>query len=204
MANLIITIIAIALVAVMAIAGIWYGSTAFTEAQAKAEANKILSNFKQVDGAIKVFAVENSGSLPDCASDWPVSCVSPHTFSNTEMASFLEPRYIEQGFFQSSPVRGYRNANLQENGLLVVYGPAFAGLTEQVCRHLEGLRTGSPPSINRVYGTAPSVGFNKVLCGQYGCFADNVTDAWGSADFIAYFRLAGPPVPASPDCTINP
>jgi len=205
MANLIITIIAIALVAVMAIAGIWYGSSAFQEAQAKAEANKILSNFKQVDGAIKVFAVENGGSLPDCASDWPVNCAQAHVFSTAEMVAFLEPTFLQPGLLQTSKITIYRNPSWpMTNGYLIITGPSYSQLTSAVCSQLEAMRAGVVPSVNRPFHTAPSLGQNKSACGQFGCFADNVSNSWGTADFIAYYRHAGTPQSGQPDCTINP
>jgi hypothetical protein len=173
------------------------------EAQAKAEANKILSNFKQVDGAIKVFAAENGGAMPDCATDWPVNCALSTYYSSSELAGFLEPSYIQQGVISSLKITLYRHPTMT-NGFLTLAGPSFKGLTEAVCRHLEGLRAGNVPTVNRQYTTGASGPVNMSVCGQFGCFADNVSNSWGSSDYIAYFRLAGPPVPTLADCTINP
>ncbi|HRJ12306.1 MAG TPA: hypothetical protein PKW15_03570 [Alphaproteobacteria bacterium] len=80
MANLIITIISIALVAVAALMGAYYGGTAFMEGQAKARAVKVINDFAQIEGAIKLYGVNNAGTsvLPGApfynpvAGDWSV------------------------------------------------------------------------------------------------------------------------------------
>jgi hypothetical protein len=65
LSNLIISIIAIALAGVMAIAGAWYGSSAFQEAQRKAEINTVITAMGQVASAWRVFAVEHAGNYSD-------------------------------------------------------------------------------------------------------------------------------------------
>jgi hypothetical protein len=77
MANLIITIISIALVAVAALMGAYYGGAAFLEGAAKARANKVLNDFQQMEAALNLYALNNGGDytisgLPDFtgAGDW--------------------------------------------------------------------------------------------------------------------------------------
>lgn len=75
MANLIITIISIALVAIAAIMGAYYGGTAFVEGQAKARAAKIVNDLSQLDAAIKLYGVNNSGTkvIPNAPFFSPVA-----------------------------------------------------------------------------------------------------------------------------------
>ncbi|HCM83720.1 MAG TPA: hypothetical protein PKW15_04380 [Alphaproteobacteria bacterium] len=62
MANLIITIISVALVAVAAIMGSWYGGQAFQSGQAKARATKIVSDQNQLAAAWHLYALNNGMS----------------------------------------------------------------------------------------------------------------------------------------------
>ena len=62
MANLIITIISIALVAVAALMGAYYGGAAFLEGQAKARANALVNKASQIGGAWVAFSASQGGS----------------------------------------------------------------------------------------------------------------------------------------------
>jgi hypothetical protein len=62
MANLIITIISIALVAVAAIMGAYYGGTAFVQGQAKAYANSAVSQGDQISAAWTVYTAQTGAS----------------------------------------------------------------------------------------------------------------------------------------------
>ena len=72
MANLIITIISIALVAVAALMGAYYGGIAFSDGAAKSNATQLMQEAQQIVTAWKLRAVDNGGSY--ALSDWnPVS-----------------------------------------------------------------------------------------------------------------------------------
>ena len=60
MANLIITVISIALVAVAALMGAYYGGEAYMQGQAKAKANEIVNAFEQVSAALQMFQANGS------------------------------------------------------------------------------------------------------------------------------------------------
>lgn len=62
MANLIITIISIALVAVAALMGAYYGGTAFLQGQAKAQANSLINQGQQIAAAWLTYSANNGGS----------------------------------------------------------------------------------------------------------------------------------------------
>jgi len=80
MANLIITIISIALVAIAALMGAYYGGTAFLNGQAKANANASVSQGEQQVAAWSVYASDRSGS-------WTLSSIS--SLSATSPAAYL-------------------------------------------------------------------------------------------------------------------
>lgn len=63
MANLIITIIAIALVAVAALMGAYYGGKAFLQGRVKAYANTLASQGQQIVAAWQLYATNNGGSF---------------------------------------------------------------------------------------------------------------------------------------------
>jgi hypothetical protein len=62
MANLIITVIAIALVAVASLMGAYYGGTAFVEGQAKAQANTLITQSEQIAAAWTMRATDDAGA----------------------------------------------------------------------------------------------------------------------------------------------
>jgi len=61
MSNLIITIISIALVAVVALIGIWYGGGAFSNTSVTAQANTMIAQAEQISNAIRVLSLDNGG-----------------------------------------------------------------------------------------------------------------------------------------------
>ncbi len=69
MANLIITIISIALVGVAALMGAYYAGEAFFSGQAKAKANSIVNAANQIEGAIRIWASTNMKTNTDYP-DW--------------------------------------------------------------------------------------------------------------------------------------
>ena len=62
MANLIITIISIALVAVAALMGAYYGGSAFLQGQAKANANTLIAQGEQIVAAWSIHAADRNGN----------------------------------------------------------------------------------------------------------------------------------------------
>lgn len=72
MANLIITVISIALVAVAALMGAYYGGQAFMDGQAKAKANTVAAGFSQVDAALQVYNSQTGSiyNFPGAGGGW--------------------------------------------------------------------------------------------------------------------------------------
>lgn len=68
MFSLIVTIISIALVAALAIAGLYYGGTAFTQGAAKAAASTVVAQAQQISAANTLYANDNGGANAASAS----------------------------------------------------------------------------------------------------------------------------------------
>lgn len=64
MFNLIVTIISIALVAVLAIASIYYGGSAFNKGADEATVARIINEGSQIKGAAQLYSLDNGGSAP--------------------------------------------------------------------------------------------------------------------------------------------
>jgi len=86
MANLIITIISIALVAIAALMGAYYGGTAFLNGQAKANANASVSQGEQQVAAWSVYTADRSGNWT-LASISALSATSPAAYLTTAPVS---------------------------------------------------------------------------------------------------------------------
>ena len=105
MSNLIITIISIALVAVAALMGAYYGGTAFLQGQAKAQANALINQGQQIAAAWQVYAANNGGSR------------------NITVWSSLVPTYL-----QSTPVNDFEPASPVFSGWNVIHSGDDAAL----------------------------------------------------------------------------
>ena len=69
MFSLIISIIAIALVVVLAGASLYYGGDAFNKGTSKGEAAKLINEAQQIQGAYTMFKVDNKGAVPTTVAD---------------------------------------------------------------------------------------------------------------------------------------
>lgn len=94
MFNLIVAVISIALIAVMAVASIYYGGESFAESSARAEAATIISQALQIDGAADLFKINNLGSM--VISDQP-SC------DNGTLSDCALRRLVDQGYLSAAP-----------------------------------------------------------------------------------------------------
>jgi hypothetical protein len=96
MANLIVTILAIALVAVMALAGLWYGSSGYNNSQAKARGAALISQAEQLGAGVRLWSTNNAGSVEAFGGlSGSASCVEV----NDTTASSL----ISNGFLSTMP-----------------------------------------------------------------------------------------------------
>lgn len=91
MFSLIISIIAIALVAVLAIATLWYGTSAYIDQRVEAGAAQIINESEQIEGAILAYNVENGHP--------PTICDEVNDSNCTESLQEL----IDAGYLKSAP-----------------------------------------------------------------------------------------------------
>lgn len=69
MFSLIITIIAIALVAALALATIYFGGTAWTQGSDKATASRYINEASQISAAVDLYRANNGGAYPAAVDD---------------------------------------------------------------------------------------------------------------------------------------
>lgn len=99
MFSLVISIIAIALVGVLALASIWYGTNAYNENKTSAGASQIINETEQIEGAILAFNVEQ-GYSPSVCDVTEESCDEP-----------LQD-LIDFGYLSSAPTSGGATAGV--------------------------------------------------------------------------------------------
>lgn len=107
MANLIITIISIALVAVAALMGAYYGGNAFLQGQAKAQANSLVNKGQQIGAAWQIYAADHGGSRT----------ITPF--------SSLVPAYL-----QAAPVNDFEPGSPVFSGWHVIYSGDDASIDD--------------------------------------------------------------------------
>lgn len=93
MANLIITVISIALVAVAALMGAYYGGSAFMEGQEKAKVNRLVSAWEQTSAAVTLYKAETGNDLASQA---------PDQYAWRGFDDFLVPKYLSQAPFPNT------------------------------------------------------------------------------------------------------
>lgn len=191
MANLIITIIAIALLAIMAIAGAWYGSSAFQGAQAKAQATRLVASAQQLMNGWLAWSLDNGGTVNPTAT-----LVTP--YCNGTIPNFLIPAYVssepslgdignQHGTFPMkwvfSRIGGSSGANCMPasgdpDALRLVR--TWSAKTENIC--LEFNRqlgaTGSPLNVSVPGGVRGYCGINDVNLNGVADAGDYVSFYW--------------------------
>ncbi len=183
MANLIITIISIALVAVAALMGAYYGGTAFLQGQGKAYANSFVSQGEQLIAAWSIFAADRGGS-------W--------TLSNVSALSATSPAYITSvpqppaGVTNTSAISTWTAVNLSAtgggsstyNGVYVRLTDDSAGLN--VCNLVSQMIGGTSATPTR---TSVATDVNTGT-GKFGCvFVDTSSSVLDAADTkYIYYR----------------
>jgi hypothetical protein len=93
MANLIITVISIALVAVAALSAAYYGGSAFMDGQAKSQAVTIQNNFEQIAAAAVLYEAENGHSVFSAGSGYPGRM---YLNAGSPDISLLVPKYLNK------------------------------------------------------------------------------------------------------------
>ena len=147
MANLIITIISIGLVAVAAIMGAYYGGTAFIQGQAKAYANTAVTQGDQIAAAWSVYAAQNGGGFNNISDVSTLSSsptylasipVPPPQVANTSVSSATSVDWAGD----TSPYAGiWHMANLSATGTAPTVGGGQNGVYFRLTDDTNGLNT---------------------------------------------------------------
>jgi hypothetical protein len=163
MANLIISVIAIALVALAALMGIYYGGNAYVSKQGQIQANVLMNMGTQVKNAIQNYLADNSNVLP------------------TSWAELTNGGYLSQKL--DFPVLPGNNNGLDSgvsvdgSGTYWLWGDIGTPgqkLPDLVCQNILQLARGAVPS------PVPSSGVNHAILtgttagnGSFGCVINN-------------------------------
>lgn len=138
MTNLLVTIMAIALVAATSTAGLWYGGQAYMENIAKGQANQTISGATQIAEAWRKYAFDNGGDFSLTDSDW-----------SDGTATDLVPTYLSvlpRFTFSGNSV--YPDAIVFEGDTSVLHNITsntivIGPLTQNVCKQINFLATGT-------------------------------------------------------------
>jgi type II secretory pathway pseudopilin PulG len=127
MANLIITIIAIALVAIAALMGAYYGGTAFNKGQEKAKASSIMNQAAQIQAAIQMWRVDHGTDFQSDLAD----------LDDADAAYLSSVPEIEGSAWTTSTGAGTITATLDDNSedFLPTIG---SGDDDDVCDFING------------------------------------------------------------------
>jgi type II secretory pathway pseudopilin PulG len=96
MFNLIVTIISIALVAVLAIATIYYGGSAFSKQGSEAETARLLNSAAHLKGAIEMYRTDHAGTPPASLE----TDLTPHYLKSLPSGA-LDAWQISDGFVRT-------------------------------------------------------------------------------------------------------
>lgn len=164
MANLIITIISIALVAVAALMSAYYGGQAYQNAQAKAKANEIINSANQIASAVQVWKTStlktdqsyphwnppvSSTLIPSYLTSIPVIRLDTNTYLN-----FLKYNTMGNVGFLINPLFGGGNGSTSSEGdltgsarLLGLYLTVSSSPPSRVCEEINRISTGNPTAV---------------------------------------------------------
>jgi hypothetical protein len=189
MANLIITIISIALVAVAAIMGAYYGGTAFLEGQAKARANAIINKAQQIGAAWILYTSTNGGARD--ITPWS-SLVTGSYLQSTPINDFqptaaaitgwdLVPYGLSDGDFYSN---GNTFATTNHDTLVAEIND------NKTCLAIHRMSAGASATLSDVAGGDPISAGSATITASNGKF-DCLLFARGSSDdqFLFIYRV---------------
>lgn len=129
MFSLIVTIIAIALVAALALATIYYGGTAFTFGGARAAAAKVVNEGQQIQGALELYKSDNNGSLPTTIDDLVTGTYLSSLPENATAGNwqFTTDYVVISGLSENQCIEANKIVNI--SGVPSCTDPAIQGIT---------------------------------------------------------------------------
>ncbi len=166
MFSLIISIIAIALVAALALASIYYGGSAFQEGAADATASTVVNQGQQIQGAF---------TMADVAG-YDLTDTNTGDFTGTET---LTERLVVGSYLKEQPaINGVKWVGDQEDSTSTVVTVTIT--SQDVCESIED-RFDSTDTIPETIGTQSF--------GCHGSSADSDADGHAEGPFTAYYTL---------------
>ena len=172
MANLIITVIAIALVAIASLMGAYYGGSAFLEGSAKAQAATIASQGQQIAAAWVLRANDNGNNYDTTVG------------AGGDLAATLVPSYLlEMPTPPTTASSGsFTAANLTDSTSTATYNGvrlSLATSATDVCRKIAQAVAGQSATLTAITGNS----LNPAAGRRYDCvFVDNTPAGLGDED----------------------
>jgi len=197
MSNLIITILAIAMGAIVTVAGAFYAGNAFIMSFSKAQATQMVNYLGSYAQAANVWSQRNGGVLPEPANNLPVTASNSTYFSKTDMDAFLIPRFLQPNNLPGNMLSSAPYFYFWKEISASMANPVVMGFLSpndiNLCKAVEMLRTNILPASLRTYVVNPNK-INTDFCGNFGCLANNGTfGATGTFAYIVYYRVHGVP-----------
>jgi hypothetical protein len=176
MANLIITIISIALVAVAAIMGAYYGGTAFLQGQAKAKAVRVINAAEQITSALNVYSANHGGARGMSRSDLLNGYLTEIPNLDSVLPSFYDtdtdPSMI--GFYCSSFEAGSIDCQSETWDRLTI-----PTQSREICTAISAVALG--PNVTLAYHGTDN--YNVPGNQKFGCFNN------GDNDYIFVYKV---------------
>lgn len=142
MFNLLVTVISIALVAVLALAGLWFGGDIYTAQQSRVAAQTLTAQATQIYAASQIYYTDHSGSWPATTQDLvphylKVAPVPPSPAMKTAAASTPIDFLVSNAY---AGVTGRWELLHDSTGRLVYIKLQGASLHQGVCKAVEATR----------------------------------------------------------------
>lgn len=144
MFQLIIAVLAIALIAALAIASLYYGGSAFSNGSAKAAASTVVSQAQQVNAADVLFQNDNAGAYA------------------TDIAALVSANYLKAAPVLTTNIGGTTGWSIDSTDGMVYTDVA----NEQICTQINQ-QVGVSTNPSATDGTPASL--NTAITAQYGC-----------------------------------
>jgi len=194
MSNLIITILAIAMGAIVTVAGAFYAGNAFLASFYKAQATQLVNYMGTYAQAANVWAQRNGGILPEPQNNIPVNAATTAYFSKANLDSFLVPRFLQAS---GAPSKMQLMTYLWDEAGGMMQSPVVLGLLGpsdlNICNAIEMMRTGTWPSSLRTFSFT-AAGMNAGICGNFGCeLNDGSLASAATFPYMVYYRVHGKP-----------
>ena len=187
MANLIITVISIALVAVAALMGAYYGGTAFMDGQTKANANTIVTQADQIAAAWTLAATNEGGSYDTITISGVTAASTPlRLVTATYLTAEPKPPSNVSSAAWTMVNLGATGTSTGLNGLRLSLLTSGDSSATQICKIIAQMAAGNNTAVpTRVAVSATSM---PPANGKFDCIFEKAsgTVANGDTKYIVY------------------